>query len=354
MKAGLRTFAVFIGLGLIAPELYVCGIARALPVQDPPATESTAPPVQSIDRPAYKIDATLVNVDVLVTDEDGRVLSGLKRENFRVLDNGVPRQIVDFGPTTTPITVVMLLEYSAASYSYFAAKAADWGTGFLTHLEPRDWIALVTFDMNSKVKVDFTHSQPEVRDAIARLGFPQFREVNLHDALIDTLDKLDPVRGKKAILLLATGLNSFSAATRDDVSERLKQTDATIFCIGLAESEYIRYGGSSLTYLQGKNAMTAFSKQTGGLAMFPRFEGELPEVFRSVVGFLRNEYSLSFRPPRESRDGRYHRLKVEIVGPDGKPLKATNEKGKRRKIEVNAREGYVAPRDGAGVEKGGY
>ena len=354
MKGGLRTFAVLIGLAVVAPELQIGGIPAGLVAQDAADSENAAQAESRIDRPAYKIDATLVNVDVLVTDEDGRVLSGLKRENFRVLDNGVPRQIVDFGPTTTPITVVMLMEYSAASYSYFAAKAADWGTGFLSHLEPRDWIALVTFDMNSKVKVDFTHSQPEVRDAIASLGFPQFREVNLHDALMDTLDKLDPVRGKKAILLLATGLNSFSAATQDDVGKRLKQTDATIFCIGLAESEYIRYGGSSLSYLQGKNAMTAFSKQTGGLALFPRFEGELPEVFRSVVGFLRNEYSLSFRPPLESRDGRYHSLKVEIVGADGKPLKVTNEKGKRRKIEVYARQGYVAPRDGAGEQKGGY
>jgi VWFA-related protein len=354
MKSGLRTFAVLIGVGLIAPGLQICGIPPALLAQAPADSENRAPAAPRTDGPAYKIDATLVNVDVLVTDEDGRVLPGLTRENFRVLDDGVPRQIVDFGPTTTPITIVMLMEYSAASYDYFAAKAADWGAGFLSHLEPRDWIALVTFDMNSTVKVDFTHSQPEVRDAIASLGFPRFREVNLHDALMDTLDKLDPVRGKKAILLLATGLNSFSAATLDDVGKRLKQTDATIFCIGLAESEYLRYGGSSMTYLQGKNAMTAFSRQTGGLAVFPRFEGELPEVFRSVVGFLRNEYSLSFRPPPESRDGRYHRLKVEIVGPDGKPLRVTNEKGKRRKIEVYARQGYVAPRDGAGEQKGGY
>jgi len=64
-----------------------------------------------------------------------------------------------------------------------------------------------------------------------------------------------------------------------------------------------------------------------------------------VVGFLRSEYTLTFRPPPESRDGQYHRLKVEIVGPDGKPLKVTNEKGKRRKIEVFAREGYIAPKD---------
>jgi VWFA-related protein len=312
-------------------------------VQEHPVSfpgEASQPAVQD---PSFKIDVSLVNVDVLVTDEDGRALSGLKRGNFRVLDNGSPQKILDFSPVSTPITIVMLMEYSSASYDYFAGKAANWGTAFLSHLEPKDWIALVTFDLKSKVQVDFTHRQYEVRDAIAGLGSPQFREVNLYDALIETLDKLDGVRGKKAILLLATGLNSFSAANLDEVDRRLKQTDTTIFCIGLAEAEYLRYG-EGISYLQSKNTLSTFARQTGGLALFPRFEGELPDMFRSVVGFLRNEYSISFRLPAASRDGLYHRLKVEIVGRDGEPLKVMNEKGKLRKVEVYARQGYIAPK----------
>ncbi|SPE29850.1 conserved exported hypothetical protein [Candidatus Sulfotelmatomonas gaucii] len=343
MRIRLSILATVLFIGLAAHQLVK---PQAIPAQEqePPASSATEPGPPRVTDPSYKIDATLVNVDVLVTDEDGRVLNGLKRGNFRVLDNGSPQKVLDFEPTTAPITIVMLMEYSATSYGYFAGKAADWGTSFLDRLEPRDWIALVTFDLQSKVQVDFTHRQFEVRDAIATLGFPQFGEVNLYDALIDTLDKLDGVRGRKSILLLATGLNSFSAATQDEVSRRLKETDTTIFCVGLAEAEYMQYGGSSMSYLQGKNALSGFAKQTGGLAIFPRFEGELPDIFRSVVGFLRNEYTLTFRPSMESRDGLYHRLKVEIVGPDGKPLKVTNEKDKRRKIEVYAREGYIAPK----------
>jgi VWFA-related protein len=342
VRISILATALFVGLAL--PELRPQPHAIPLQVQDPPASIATKPEPPRVSDPSYKADVALVNVDVLVTDEDGRVLNGLKRGNFRVLDNGSPQEILDFAPSTAPVTIVMLMEYSAASYNYFAGKAADWGTDFLKYLEPSDWIALVTFDLRSTVQVDFTHKQIEVRDAVAGLGPPGLREANLHDALIDTLDKLDRVRGKKSILLLATGLNTLSSATQDDVSKRLKETDTTLFCIGLAEAEYVRYGGSSMSYLQAKNALSAFAKQTGGLAIFPRFEGELPGIFRSVVGFLRNEYTLTFRPPAESRDGLYHRLKVEIVGPDGEPLKVTNEKGKRRKIEVHAREGYIAPK----------
>ena len=78
-----------------------------------------------------------------------------------------------------------------------------------------------------------------------------------------------------------------------------------------------------------KNQLQTFASRTGGFAWFPRFEGELPDLFRSVAGTLRNQYAISFSPTKESRDGRYHRLKVEVVGTDGLPLKVRDEKGSR-------------------------
>lgn len=82
------------------------------------------------------VETALVNLDVLVTDQDGRVLSGLGRENFRLLDNGKPQAITHFEPTSAPITVAMLMEYSGSAYNYFAYKAASWGSNFPNHLDP--------------------------------------------------------------------------------------------------------------------------------------------------------------------------------------------------------------------------
>lgn len=296
--------------------------------------------------PPYKLkaDATLVVVDTVVTDDQGSVLGGLRGGNFRILDNGKPQEILSFSPTTEPITVVLLMEYSSHSYNYFAAKAADWANAFLNHLDPQDWVALVTYDIKSKVQVDFTHRRFEVRDTVNALGFPQFRDANLFDALNETLDKLDGVRSRKSILLLSTGANTFSASTLNEVLDRLRRTNTTIFCIGIAEGEFVRSSGSDITYLQGKNWLNEFAKRTGGIAFFPRFQGELPDIFRSVTGFLRNQYTLTYRLPKEQRDGRYHRIKVEVVGPDGKRLAFTDEEGKKRKIIIHAREGYIAPK----------
>ncbi|HEV2400233.1 MAG TPA: VWA domain-containing protein [Candidatus Sulfotelmatobacter sp.] len=293
------------------------------------------------------IETPLVVVDVLVTDEDGSVLSGLRKENFRILDNGKPQVIGGFASTNAPITIVILMEYSGLAYDYFAYKAAYWGTEFLDHLEQDDWVALVTYDMTPAVRVDFTKSKPAIEQALRELSYPQFREANMYDALADTLDQLADVKGKKSILLISTGADTFSRTTLDELYDKLKATDATIFCIGIAEQEYMmaemRGGGSSIGYLQMKNQLQTFASRTGGFAWFPRFEGELPDLFRSVGGTLRNQYAISFSPTKESRDGRYHKLNVQVIGSDGLPLKVRDEKGKYRKVTIFAREGYIAP-----------
>ncbi|MFP5277982.1 MAG: VWA domain-containing protein [Acidobacteriota bacterium] len=290
------------------------------------------------------LDASIVTVDALVTEKSGRVVQGLKSENFLVYDNGVPQTVVSLAPASEPMTVVILMEFSSGSYGYFAARAASWSYSFLDYLEPPDWAALVTFDMRPKVQVDFTRNRAEIRDALSTVARPSFRETNLYDAVIETLEMLDRVAGKKSILLVATGANTFSSSTLDDVIKRLRRTDTTIFCVGLAEIDAVRSTSPGTGYLQAQNALRTFAKMTGGLAMFPRFETELPDIFRSVIGFERNEYSLSFKIPQSARDGRYHRLRVEVVGADGKPLQVADDKGRRRPVEVYARQGYTAPR----------
>ena len=308
--------------------------------------QKTQPPELSIS-----VESNLVVLDVLVTDEDGNVLGGLKQENFRVLDDGKPQIITNFAPTDDPITIVILMEYSGLAYDYFAYKAAYWGSGILNHLDSKDWVALVTYDMRPTIQVDFTRNKAEVQVALNSLSYPGFSEANLFDALIDTLEKLEHVKGKKSILLITTGVDTFSKTTLDETIQKVKQNDVTIFSVGVAESEYqmaeARSGVSAIGYLQSKNQLQTFANLTGGIAYFPRFEGEIPGIFRSVVGFLRNEYDLGFSPSNESLDGKYHRLKVEIVAPDGRPLKVTDKKGRVRKIFVYAREGYVARKGSA-------
>jgi len=97
-----------------------------------------------------------------------------------------------------------------------------------------------------------------------------------------------------------------------------------------------------MTYLQADNEMNTFAKLTGGRAYFPRFQGELPGIFNSIIGDIRNQYNLAYHPTNAKLDGSYRKLKVELVAPDGGPLKVRDQKGKDLKVLISTRDGYTA------------
>jgi Ca-activated chloride channel family protein len=92
--------------------------------------------------------------------------------------------------------------------------------------------------------------------------------------------------------------------------------------------------------------MRTFSSETGGQAFFPRFYGEFPQIFRVIHEALRNQYSLGYQPSNPARDGKFRKIKVELVNPaTSEPLRITDEKGKPMKYKVIAKAGYTAPRE---------
>ncbi|HKW87156.1 MAG TPA: VWA domain-containing protein [Candidatus Acidoferrales bacterium] len=316
-----------------------------------PQQQGPVKPPQSQQQPQYSVTvkSQVVQVNAVITDQDGNIVTGLKKENFRILDNGQPQQIANFEPNDAPITIVILLDFDARYYSYLAYVNQQMAYGFAPHLGPQDWVALVTFDLKPKIVVDFTKNKQEIQNGIATLGFPGFSESNVFDALIDTLDRLKDVQGKKAILLLAPGQDTFSKHTLSQTYDALKQTNVTVFCIGTMEWLTVTSpNDGGIGYLQAKNQMEYFARLTGGYAWFPRFQGELPDDFNDVVAFLRNQYSLGFLPADSARDGKYHKIKLEVVDEKGDPLMVEGKKGKKKKVIVYAREGYLAPKSEVG------
>jgi VWFA-related protein len=352
-----------------APRAHAAGWTPALdslaqaqqgPQQAPPPSAPQTPPPpsspqQGQQQPGYTINvqSSLVRLEVVVTDQDGNVLSGLTKENFRVLEDNAPQQVTNFTPSEAPITMVMLMEYSRLFGGMVSNQGLQWASPFLRELKPQDWTALITYDIKSHLVVDFTHDPDEIMSGMMRLMMPSFSESNMFDALIDTLDRLQDVQGKKSILLIGSGFDTFSKHTLDQTYKRLKQTDVTIFCVGMAEvmMEYIaehQQPTTQIGYLQSKNELTYFAAMTGGYSWFPRFYGEMPDIFNSVAAFLRNQYSLGFVPSGNANDGKYHKIKVDVVDKDGKPLVVADKKGKQKKVIAYARQGYMAPATGVG------
>jgi VWFA-related protein len=296
-------------------------------------------------------------VDVLVTTKDGQFIPGLKQGNFRILEDGVPQQVTHFNVSQAPITAVLLVEFANIYYT-FTIQALQASYAFVNSLKKDDWIAVEYFDMQTHILVDFTQDKRAAFGALNQLRIPGFAETNIFDALYDTLDRLDRVEGKKYIILVTTGVDTFSKITYDKMLKKVKDTkDVTIFpiSVGFIVREYCEVHPGycrnahgmgipvgQMDYLQGDNEMRTFASMTGGRAYFPRFQGELPELFGEISTDIRNQYSLSYAPTNSKLDGTYRKLKVQIVAPDGGPLKVKDQKGKDVKIEVVSRDGYTA------------
>jgi VWFA-related protein len=302
------------------------------------------------------VQSNVVNIDAVVTDQNGDIITGLQKQNFRVLDDNQPQQISNFGASEAPITIVVLMEFSRIMGGYFGYSGKMWAYNFLGHLNPKDWVAFKTFDLKTTMVSDFTQDKAAVAQEVAALYFPDFSEANLFDATLETLGQLRDVKGKKSILIIASGYDTFSKHTLDQTFKPLKETDVTIFCIGMGGALDARgihkpdFAGpefSSVNYLQAENQLRTFAEMTGGWAWFPRFTGEMNDIFNSVAVFLRNQYTIAFTPSTPP-DGKVHKLKVEILDNEGNPFMTTDKKGHKKKVNVNAREWYTSPRPTAG------
>jgi VWFA-related protein len=322
--------------------------------QQKPLSVPSAPGGQKPqDQFTLNIEVPLVTVDVVVSDDKGNPITGLKRGNFKVTEDGVAQPVTNFSTPDAPITCVLLIEFSKRGFGIFANNAKIWGDEFLRQLKKDDWIALVSFDIRTHIEVDFTQDKVAVDSYLSRMVFPGFSESNLWDAIIDTLDNLKDVKGRKAIVLLASGTDTLSKHIWDDAYKRVKDTDVTIFPIGVgAMLENLREGRNSigpigrLDYQMAQNQMTEIAKVTGGHAFFPVFDGEIPGVMREIAAMLRSQYSLGYSPANQARDGKFRKIKVDLVGEDGAPLEVKDQKGKKLKLVVYNRQGYVAPKGG--------
>jgi VWFA-related protein len=155
---------------------------------------------------------------------------------------------------------------------------------------------------------------------------------------------------------VTTGVDTFSKLNLDQMLKKIKATkDVTIFpiSVGWQVREYFEARGMSaphgagipvgqMDYLQADNEMNTFARLTGGRAYFPRFQAEFPEIFHQIGDDIRNQYSIAYHPTNPKLDGTYRKLKVDVVAPDGGPLKVKDQKGKDLKYMVIAREGYTA------------
>jgi VWFA-related protein len=252
-------------------------------------------------------------------------------------------------------------------------------------IHPEDYVAVIAYDMRPTPLTDFTNDPNRIQQVISLLlhNQPAFSESNLYDALKLTLvggrsdsvvledskqRTMDysgmvsvPGGRRKAVLLVATGLDTFSKINMDQARKIVQNSGIPIYIIGIGQLFVKKYGdymdpgrGSNIggipidrmTFLQAENTMKTFAKESGGMYFPVTFEGELPDVLGSINALLRSQYSLGFKPD-DAPDGKSHKIVVKVdVDGDG----VYDDKA----YVVHAREVYNAPKpDTAGNGKTG-
>ena len=308
------------------------------------------------DVPLFTADTNVVQVDVAVVTKNGQPIPNIPQGNFRVLEDGVPQKVLSFGHSEGPMTVALVIEFSSLyqrfwSESWYQTLQAAYG--FVETLKPEDWVAVVAYDLRPEILSDFTQNRRETYDAMRRLRIAGFSEANLYDALTDTITRMKDIEGRKAIVLISSGVDTFSKQTFGQARRIIQDGDVSIYAIGLMQTLRIYYDSRGamgplqrMDFLQADNQLRTFSRETGGMSFFPRFYGEFPSIFRNIRISMRQQYSMTYQPTNTKRDGKWRKIEVRLVNPkNNKPLRVTNQKGKSLKYRIMAKRGYTAPRE---------
>jgi len=291
-------------------------------------------------------------VDVAVLDKNGRFIPGIQKSSFRILEDNVPQQVSGYNVGEAPMTVSMVIEFSNKFQQLYGAtwfQTLQLAWGFASTLKPEDYVAVVAYDIKPEILSDFTTNRAETQEALHRLTIPAWSEANLFDAVTDTADRMSAIEGRKAILLISSGVDTFSKLTFDKTRKNLQEAGVPIYAIGLMQmlrimNEGRMSGMQEMTFLQADNQMRTFATETGGQAFFPRFQGEYGSIFQQIHEALRNQYVLTYVSSNKAHDGTYRKIKVQLVDHDGNPVAMKDEKGKPMKYSVVAKSGYKAPR----------
>jgi VWFA-related protein len=322
--------------------------------EEPPPPAPTAPKVKNpegLENYSIRVDVPEVTVDVgVLLEKTGQFVPGLKPANFKVYENGVEQKVTGFKRVEAPITALLLCEFASTNY-YFVYDMRNAAWAFAQQLRPQDYVAMMTFDLRTHIVTDFTQDKRQLYNAVNSLVIPGFTDRNLFDALSEAEDRLSRIEGRKYIILIASGRDTFSRITLDKILQKVKNTpDVTIFSVSTGGAVRAATEGGpgfgqqmrDLDYLQADNQMKTFAKMTGGMWFSPRFEAEMPDIFSSINSAIRSKYELVYHPTNPKQDGSYRKLHVELVDDEGQPLRMQDEKHKPLKYDIIARDGYTA------------
>ena len=299
-------------------------------------------PKDAIQGKPLSVDVDEVTVDVVVADKKNNLLKGLEKGDFKIFDENVEQTITSFNTTETPLTVVIMFEFSK-TFAYYYDNVFVPILGFAESLKDDDWAALVKFDLHTEIVSDFTKNKRQLFAGLENLRFATYSEVVLFDSVYETLTRLEKIEGKKAIFLVGTGFDTISRHTYGEVLKKAEGSDTMIYAVSMGQlyrlyTENQRGSFGNIDFLAADNQLRSLAAATGGETFFPRFGTEYPDIYDNISKQLRNQYSLAFTPANVKKDGKFHKIRVEVIDRD------VDKDGKKDGLKARHKKGYYAPK----------
>ena len=312
------------------------------------------------------VETDIVSVDAVVFNKKtGQIINGLKKENFAIFENGVKQNISSFTTPESPITVTLVLEYSKWTELYGSAGGGLFEPGvyesvrpvahFLSSFikPPNDYASVIAFDLRPAVITDFTNDPERIRQTIQLLlrNSPAFRENRLYDAMkfsllggksesefvdgakersIEYGGMVDVKSKRRAIILVASGIDTFSTINFGDIRRVVQEAGIPIYIIStgnlfckkychlLDPSRVMPGTPDRMDFTMAQSQLTTFAKESGGVHFPMTFSSEIPTYLSSINSLLRSQYSLAYDIEHPYEPGKKYKLEVKVdVDGDG-------------------------------------
>lgn len=304
--------------------------------------------------PAIHVEVERVNVGVVITDSRGQFVSGLRRDDFHLFDNGTEQPVTDFLSTEDPAQVLLLIEAGPAVY-LLEAEHLRAVQSLLDGLSPNDRLAIARYNEGAEPILNFTADKGMASAALDRLRFNLgFGQLNLASSVLTALDWLAHVPGKKSLVVLSTGVDTSKESSVQTLLARLKTTEVRVLLVSLGaelrtappatkkqpkktqlsseKTEALEQG-----FAQADDELRSIAAANGGRTYFPKSSKDFAAVFAEIAQLVRHEYSLGFVPP--ARDAKIHSIDVRI----NHAPNSGNDSAPTSPYRIDHRQAYLAP-----------
>jgi len=275
-----------------------------------------------------RINTTLVQVNLTVTDPLNRFVTGLTKEYFQAFEDKVEQEIAQFSNEDAPISICVVFDTSG-SMGAKLQKSREAVTQFMKMANTEDEFCLIQFNDRPQLVTPFTSDTDRVQ---SQLTFTQSKgRTALLDGVYMSMAQMKQAHNaRKAILIISDGGDNSSRYTESEIKNAVREADVQLYAIGIFEPVASR--SRTAEELAGPDLLRQLAEQTGGRSFTVENIAELPDIAAKIGTELRNQYVLYYSPKNQARDGKYRHITVKIKQPRGFPA-----------LKVFYRLGYYAP-----------